>query len=107
MTQLIRLLLIFITLTLKAAAASPVDTLWERVPCPFDSSKALLPVICGRLTVPENYDDPNGRSIVIAFMIVKTQKNIDSENPVLFLNGGPGQTSLYFAETLVTNPLIH
>jgi len=63
--------------------------------------------MCGRLKVPENYDDPKGRTIEIAFMVVKAQKNIDPEHPVLFLNGGPGQTSLYFAETLVTNSLIY
>jgi hypothetical protein len=91
----------------NAPAFSQIGTSWEQVPCPFDSSSALLPVTCGRLKVPENYDDPKGRSIEIAFMVVKARKNIDREHPVLFLNGGPGQTSLYFAETLVTNPLIH
>lgn len=127
---MIRLLLILTTLTLatcrcsakflssfqnralaqsseEAVTPSQVETLWENVACPFDSSRALLPVTCGRLMVPENYNDPKGRSIEIAFMVVKAQKNIDPENPVLFLNGGPGQASLYFAETLVTNPLIH
>ena len=84
-----------------------VEGLWVKIACPFDSNSALLPVTCGRLNVPENYDDPKGRSIEIAFMVVKARKNIDPENPVLFLNGGPGQTSLVFAETLVTNPLIH
>lgn len=88
-------------------ADAQVETSWKRIPCPFDSSKALLPVICGRLTVPENYDDPTGRMIEIAFLVVKAKKNIDPERPVLFLNGGPGQTSLHFAETLVTNPLIN
>ncbi len=80
---------------------------WVKIACPFDSSKALLAVTCGRLRVPENYDDPKGRSIEIALMVVKAPKNIDPANPVLFLNGGPGQTSLFFAETLVTNPLIY
>ncbi|MDX1471987.1 MAG: alpha/beta fold hydrolase, partial [Flavobacteriaceae bacterium] len=86
---------------------SNVTTNWKRIKCPFDASKAMLPVICGRLTVPENYNDPDGRMIEIAFMMVKAKKNTDPDHPVLFLNGGPGQTSLYFAETLVTNPLIN
>jgi pimeloyl-ACP methyl ester carboxylesterase len=121
-----KLLIILITLTLatfersakflisfqnrafaQSAETYQVETSWERIACPFDSGKALLPVICGRLKVPENYDEPKGRSIEIAFMMVKARKNIDPANPVLFLNGGPGQTSLYFAETLVTNSLIH
>jgi pimeloyl-ACP methyl ester carboxylesterase len=91
----------------QSSMLTPVLTSWKRVACPFDSSKAQLPVICGRLKVPENYDDLKGRTIEIAFMIVKAKKNIDPANPVLFLNGGPGQTSLYFAETLICNSLIH
>ena len=86
---------------------SQVEGSLVKIDCPFDSRRALLPVTCGRLKVPENYDDPKGRSIEIAFMVVKAQKNIDPKNPVLFLNGGPGETSLYFAETLVTDTLIH
>jgi pimeloyl-ACP methyl ester carboxylesterase len=91
---------------LKAATPSQVEGSLEEVACPFDSRKALLPVTCGRLKVPENYDKP-GRVIEIAFMVVKARRNLDPKSPVLFLNGGPGDVSLHFAETLVTNPLIH
>src|SRR5690348_15051880 len=70
---------------------SKIETTWKRIKCPFDSSNALLPVTCGRLIVPENYNEPNGRMIEIAFMMVKAKKNRDPEHPVLFLNGGPGQ----------------
>lgn len=90
----------------KTASPSQVEGLWEKVACPFDSSKALLPVICGRLKVPENYDDPKGRSIEVAFMVVKAPRNIDPENPVIFLSGGPGSPSLVHVETLVTIPAI-
>ncbi len=38
-----------------AATPSQVQGSWEKVACPFDASKALLPVTCGRLKVPENY----------------------------------------------------
>ncbi|HKP05407.1 MAG TPA: alpha/beta fold hydrolase [Chthoniobacterales bacterium] len=93
-------------IALKAVPAAQVEGSLEKIDCPFDSSKALLPVTCGRLKVPENYDDPQGRSIELAFMVVKAAKNIDSENPVLFLNGGPGGTSLVFAERLVTTASI-
>ncbi|MDH4261268.1 MAG: alpha/beta hydrolase, partial [Gammaproteobacteria bacterium] len=77
---------------------------WE-VPCPFDSSKALLPVTCGRLKVPENPETP-GRVVEIAFMVVKAKRSIDQHGPVVFLNGGPGESSLYYAEQLVTHPHI-
>jgi pimeloyl-ACP methyl ester carboxylesterase len=90
-------------IALKASTPSKVEGSWEKVACPFDSSKALLPVNCGRLKVPENYDDPS-RSIEIAVMIVSPRQNIDPGNPVIFLNGGPGGTSLVYAEKLATTP---
>ena len=77
---------------------------WE-VSCPFDASKALLPVTCGRLTVPENPERP-GRVVEIAFMVVRPPRTIDQHGPIVFLNGGPGQVSLHYFEQLVTHPHI-
>ncbi len=76
-----------------------------RVPCPFDSTKALLPVTCGRLKVPENPENP-GRMVEIAFMRVRAPRSTDQHGPVVFLNGGPGDNSLYYAEQLVAHPHI-
>jgi len=90
---------------LHAAAASPVVRAREKRPCPFDASKALLPVECGLLKVPENYDHPN-RTIDIAFMIVRAKSNRDPANPVIFLSGGPGSPSLVYAEMLLATPHI-
>jgi pimeloyl-ACP methyl ester carboxylesterase len=78
----------------------------EAVACPFDTSRALLRVECGRLRTPENYDD-RGREIEIAFMIVRAEHNSDPENPVLYMSGGPGSPSLVYAEMLIANPHIH
>jgi pimeloyl-ACP methyl ester carboxylesterase len=78
----------------------------ETVACPFDASRALLRVECGRLRTPENYDEL-GREIEIAFMIVRAERNSDPENPVLYLSGGPGSPSLVFSEMLIANPHIH
>lgn len=89
-------------------AASPAQGSGSwRVTCPFDSSKALLPVTCGRLKLPENPGNPaGGRVVEIAFMLVKAPGSTDQHGPVVFLNGGPGQNSLYYAEQLVTHPHI-
>ena len=89
----------------NAAAAAQPEAAWK-VACPFDTSKALLTVECGRLKVPENYDDPV-RTIEIAFMIVHPRRDRDSGNPVLYLSGGPGAPSLVFAELLTASPHIH
>lgn len=89
----------------QAAESPRIEGSIEKGACPFDASKALLPVECGRLKVPENYDHP-GRTIEVAFMIVHPQHNREPGNPVIFLSGGPGSPSLVHAETLVTLPAI-
>jgi pimeloyl-ACP methyl ester carboxylesterase len=99
------LVLSILIVMLCAAAPARAEGSWEKVACPFDASKALLPVTCGRLTVPENYDHP-GRTIEVAVMIVHPAENRDAENPVIFLSGGPGSPSLVHVETLVTTPAI-
>src|ERR1043165_2376382 len=101
----IRYLAAFCLAAASVAPAPPrIEGTVEKGPCPFDAGKGFLPVECGRLKVPENYDDP-GRSIDVAFMIVRAPDKRD-ENPVIFLSGGPGSPSLVHVETLVTTPAI-
>ncbi len=40
-------------------------------------------------------------------MVVKARQNIDREDPVIYLSGGPGGPSLVYAEMLVTIPQIY
>jgi pimeloyl-ACP methyl ester carboxylesterase len=85
-------------------AAARLPATW-RVKCPFDSTKALLPVTCGRVKLPEDPAIPTGgRFVEIAFMRVTAPRSVDQNGPMVFINGGPGQNSLYFAEQLVTLP---
>ncbi|HEX3235239.1 MAG TPA: hypothetical protein VHR41_13645 [Gemmatimonadales bacterium] len=91
---------------LEAAAPFQARRSCERVAWPFDSSKPLLPVECGRLEVPENYDQP-ARGIELAFMIVHPRQSAGPKDPIIFLSGGPGAPSLVYAEMLVANPQIH
>jgi pimeloyl-ACP methyl ester carboxylesterase len=88
----------------SAAAKAATEHAWKKVACPFDSRRAVLPVTCGRLKVPENPDRPEGRSIEIAFMIVSPGSKTDPDHPVIFLSGGPGSPSLALAERLVATP---
>ena len=39
-------------------------------------------------------------------MVIRPERKTDSENPVIFLSGGPGSPSLVHVETLVTAPAI-
>ncbi len=91
---------------LTAAGSAQDAGSLQKVACPFDTTKALLRVSCGRLKVPENYDNP-GRTIELAFMTVSPRRNIDSGNPVLYLSGGPGAPSLVYAELLLADRQVH
>ncbi|RUO80359.1 alpha/beta hydrolase [Idiomarina tyrosinivorans] len=48
---------------------------------------------CGKITVPENYEQPNGRLIPINFVILPAVKEGAQPDPLLILAGGPGQAA--------------
>ncbi|MCC5855725.1 MAG: alpha/beta hydrolase [Idiomarina sp.] len=50
-------------------------------------------VECGFLTVPENYDQPNGRTIDIHVVRLRAVASTSQPDPLLFLAGGPGQAA--------------
>ena len=102
---LVRVAIVLTATAVNAADPHRIEGSWKTVDCPFDASKALLPVTCGRLTLPENYDRP-GRTIEVAVMIVHPTAKRDAADPVIFLSGGPGSPSLVHVETLVTTPAI-
>ena len=49
---------------------------------------------CGIVTVPENYDEPDGRQIPISFAVLKSLSSSPLPDPVIYLSGGPGGSSL-------------
>ncbi len=44
----------------------------------------------GYLTVPENWDKPNGKKIKIAVAVLKNTSGKADANPVIYIEGGPG-----------------
>ena len=60
--------------------------------CPFQRPAGTDPT-CGRLTVPENRDQPTGRQIELAVAIFPARLT-DSHPPVVYLEGGPGGEAL-------------
>ncbi|PZX13648.1 TAP-like protein [Palleronia aestuarii] len=48
-------------------------------------------IICGIVTVPEDHDDPdNGRTIDLAFAILRAETTYPAADPLVYLHGGPG-----------------
>jgi pimeloyl-ACP methyl ester carboxylesterase len=50
--------------------------------------------LCGELNVPENWQNPDGRIIDIHYVILKAHSVSPFPDPVIFLEGGPGASSL-------------
>jgi pimeloyl-ACP methyl ester carboxylesterase len=47
-------------------------------------------VACGKVSVPENHDKPDGRRIELSFMVLKSHSAAPAADPVVYLHGGPG-----------------
>jgi len=57
-------------------------------------------VKCGKLQVPENYQQLEGRQISINFAVLPAIDNSDNKSPLMFLAGGPGQAAVELATGL-------
>jgi pimeloyl-ACP methyl ester carboxylesterase len=58
-------------------------------PCSYSGQAAR----CGTFAVPETRTNPNGRSIVLHFVVVPPRKSLERE-PVFAIAGGPGQSAI-------------
>lgn len=47
-------------------------------------------VACGKVSVPEDHDKPEGRRIELSFMVLKSHSTAPATDPVVYLHGGPG-----------------
>jgi pimeloyl-ACP methyl ester carboxylesterase len=87
-----------IGLLTQARAAAQTTYPTTEIPCP---TPVTLPdevrgktYDCGILTVPENYDDPNGRQIELTYAVLYSQSLSPAPDPVIYLAGGPGGGSI-------------
>ena len=49
---------------------------------------------CGQLEVPENHNNPAGRKISIAYVVIKAKDSLSNNFPMINFSGGPGGRSL-------------
>ncbi len=86
-----RLLLLLTTIFLVACGASTA----EETNRPALEPCALIGDVdanCGTISVPENRDEPNGRTLDIHFAVIPAQ-NRAAPDPIFMLAGGPGQAA--------------
>jgi pimeloyl-ACP methyl ester carboxylesterase len=61
---------------------------------------------CGYLIVPENRKKVNSKTIKLPFIIVKSKNPDRKKDPILFTSGGPGNSSLGWANGITKSTLI-
>ena len=71
----------------------------ETISCPQSVVSGLEEVegetvVCGTVTVPANYDDPDGSTIDLTYGILKSTSLSPAADPVIYLHGGPGEAEL-------------
>lgn len=49
---------------------------------------------CGVFTVPQNWDEPDGRNLDLAFVVINATEKQPASDALVFLSGGPGQTAI-------------
>jgi len=76
-----------------AACQSP-----ENNHCPFPYSQHSTNDRCGYLKVPQNPQDPNGPTLNLAYLVIGADGNDKKEDPIIFLQGGPGGITLPLAD---------
>jgi pimeloyl-ACP methyl ester carboxylesterase len=67
-------------------------------PCDFPTEDGPLAAECGTLVVPENRADPASRLIALPVIRIPARSGGASQEPVFYLEGGPGISNLDFPQ---------
>ena len=62
---------------------------------------------CGYVVVPENYDDPDGNQVYLAVTIVRSPGGARFDDPVVYLEGGPGGSATADVEGWLEQPFLN
>lgn len=89
--RVLLLILPFLIVLLPAAAQDRTAVEW--IDC-IDRPNGFsyddeLGVVCGTITVPEDWDRPDGATLEIAFALLEGETS--SREPILYMSGGPGE----------------
>ena len=87
----------------KTGQASTAQINTVVIPCPMNLPDAEVEgetVICGQITVPENWDDRGERTVNITYAILKADSLSPFPEPIIYLEGGPGGSALEDIEKL-------
>ncbi len=63
---------------------------FESAVCPEGAEGSLSDIVCGFVTVPENWEQPNGKQIRVAVAVLESIAAEPEADPVVYIEGGPG-----------------
>lgn len=87
---------------LEQGEGAPVEVTHCHGPLPMTEIVGET-ILCGTVTVPEDHDEPdNGRTVDIAFAILRSETSYPAADPVVYLHGGPGIGNVDSALTFMT-----
>jgi pimeloyl-ACP methyl ester carboxylesterase len=97
---------IFLSVSLFAAEPLVRRSAWQQSECSvFQIKTEGRDVECGFVTVPRRHADPSGPAIRLATVIIKSDAEKRSPEPLFIAQGGPGGSSIKsFAQLLISSP---
>jgi len=80
---------------LSSDTSTQLDTsnLSEFTNCTIGNSAGLIDAQCATLTVPLNYDEPDGNTLDLKVALLESQSNSPKPDPFTLIAGGPGQSA--------------
>lgn len=99
--------LFFALFLLNNFGCSPIQSQEASIKaCPVKGFDHSLLSHCGFLEVPENRANPNRKTIKIAYAVIKSKSSSPLPDPVIYLMGGPGGSTLNGIQYWANHPIV-
>lgn len=89
-------LMILSILMLGMSSDESAAATYQPGPCPFAGAEKIDGLECGVLVVPEQHENAGGRTLELAVAVLRSLSSDPAPDPVVFLSGGPGGSSVEF-----------
>jgi pimeloyl-ACP methyl ester carboxylesterase len=88
-----------------AVAASPAAPAFEESPCDMPNAADVAARLrCGTVHVPRDYADPGSGTFALSVVIAKSAQQPALSDPVIYINGGPGEPLTVYAAYQARRP---
>jgi hypothetical protein len=88
-----------------AAAASPAAPAFEESPCDVpNAANVAAGLRCGTVHVPRDYAHPESGTFALSVVIAKSARQPALRDPVIYINGGPGEPLTIYAAYQTQKP---